>query len=127
MANAYLKKHIKEIVDTQLKDNNPKCTKETFNRLKALGYTEEKAKEMIAAVLTEEIYDVMKNQGIYNQERYEKKLTMLPKYLDKERGEVENYDKIEAAQKPILNENKVGRNDDCPCGSGKKYKKCCGK
>ncbi len=23
--------------------------------------------------------------------------------------------------------NKVGRNDACPCGSGKKYKKCCGK
>jgi uncharacterized protein YecA (UPF0149 family) len=21
---------------------------------------------------------------------------------------------------------KVGRNDTCPCGSGKKYKKCCG-
>jgi uncharacterized protein YecA (UPF0149 family) len=21
---------------------------------------------------------------------------------------------------------KVGRNDNCPCGSGKKYKKCCG-
>jgi len=27
---------------------------------------------------------------------------------------------------PIKNENKVGRNDPCPCGSGKKYKKCCG-
>jgi len=24
-------------------------------------------------------------------------------------------------------EPKVGRNDPCPCGSGKKYKKCCGK
>jgi preprotein translocase subunit SecA len=23
--------------------------------------------------------------------------------------------------------NKVGRNDPCPCGSGKKYKKCCGR
>ena len=23
-------------------------------------------------------------------------------------------------------EDKIGRNDDCPCGSGKKYKKCCG-
>ena len=23
--------------------------------------------------------------------------------------------------------NKVGRNDPCPCGSGKKYKNCCGK
>ncbi|RLD63238.1 MAG: hypothetical protein DRI84_09935 [Bacteroidetes bacterium] len=22
-------------------------------------------------------------------------------------------------------ESKVGRNDPCPCGSGKKYKKCC--
>jgi SWIM/SEC-C metal-binding protein len=22
--------------------------------------------------------------------------------------------------------NKVGRNDSCPCGSGKKFKKCCG-
>ncbi|SMQ81402.1 SEC-C motif-containing protein [Bacillus sp. OV166] len=28
---------------------------------------------------------------------------------------------------PILTENKVGRNDPCPCGSGRKYKKCCGK
>lgn len=26
-----------------------------------------------------------------------------------------------------INENRVGRNDPCPCGSGKKYKKCCGK
>ena len=29
--------------------------------------------------------------------------------------------------KTIVKEEKVGRNDACPCGSGKKYKKCCGK
>jgi preprotein translocase subunit SecA len=29
-------------------------------------------------------------------------------------------------KKPVTNGNKVGRNDLCPCGSGKKYKKCCG-
>lgn len=29
--------------------------------------------------------------------------------------------------KQVINESKVGRNDPCPCGSGKKYKKCCGK
>ncbi len=29
--------------------------------------------------------------------------------------------------KTIVNNNKIGRNDPCPCGSGKKYKKCCGK
>ncbi|MFA6797267.1 MAG: preprotein translocase subunit SecA, partial [Candidatus Paceibacterota bacterium] len=27
----------------------------------------------------------------------------------------------------IKNDSKIGRNDPCPCGSGKKYKKCCGK
>ena len=27
----------------------------------------------------------------------------------------------------VINEEKIGRNDPCPCGSGKKYKKCCGK
>lgn len=29
--------------------------------------------------------------------------------------------------KVIVNTNKIGRNDPCPCGSGKKYKKCCGR
>lgn len=29
--------------------------------------------------------------------------------------------------KTIVNETKIGRNDPCACGSGKKYKKCCGK
>ncbi len=28
---------------------------------------------------------------------------------------------------PAKADAKVGRNDPCPCGSGKKYKKCCGK
>ena len=30
-------------------------------------------------------------------------------------------------RQPISVEEKIGRNDPCPCGSGKKFKKCCGK
>lgn len=30
-------------------------------------------------------------------------------------------------KKPVVKEKKVGRNDPCPCGSGKKYKQCCGR
>jgi preprotein translocase subunit SecA len=30
-------------------------------------------------------------------------------------------------RKPIVKKQKVGRNDPCPCGSGLKYKKCCGR
>jgi preprotein translocase subunit SecA len=33
-----------------------------------------------------------------------------------------------APKKTVKREaEKIGRNDPCPCGSGKKYKKCCGK
>nr|WP_272917305.1 SEC-C metal-binding domain-containing protein [Halobacillus litoralis] len=27
---------------------------------------------------------------------------------------------------PFKQDRKIGRNEPCPCGSGKKYKKCCG-
>ncbi|QEK11333.1 preprotein translocase subunit SecA [Crassaminicella thermophila] len=30
-------------------------------------------------------------------------------------------------RKPVTKHNHVGRNEPCPCGSGKKYKKCCGR
>lgn len=33
----------------------------------------------------------------------------------------------ERNKQTITTDNKPGRNDPCPCGSGKKYKKCCGK
>lgn len=33
----------------------------------------------------------------------------------------------EEVKTPVRVGEKVGRNDPCPCGSGKKYKKCCGK
>ncbi len=51
----------------------------------------------------------------------------------------QNIERKEVSQKQMTNENKddtikrqakstkVGRNDPCPCGSGKKYKQCCGK
>ena len=43
------------------------------------------------------------------------------------RGDMPKESK-EVTHTPIVNnEPKVGRNDPCPCGSGKKYKNCCGK
>ena len=34
-------------------------------------------------------------------------------------------DKAQVKKQPVRKEKKVGPNDPCPCGSGKKYKKCC--
>ncbi|APH18632.1 preprotein translocase subunit SecA [Clostridium botulinum] len=38
-----------------------------------------------------------------------------------------NYDEDSVKKQPIKKENRIGRNDICPCGSGKKYKNCCGR
>ena len=43
-------------------------------------------------------------------------------------GETKPQNASESKPQPIRNEGpKIGRNDPCPCGSGKKYKNCCGK
>jgi len=39
----------------------------------------------------------------------------------------DDYDKTEEIKTVVRETPKVGRNDPCPCGSGKKYKKCCGR
>ena len=42
-------------------------------------------------------------------------------------AEQESGQQAEAPQQPMVRDTpKVGRNDPCPCGSGKKYKQCCG-
>ena len=52
--------------------------------------------------------------------------------FERERSLIEDMEEkksIKKAAKSIpttLEEPKIGRNDTCPCGSGKKYKKCCG-
>lgn len=46
----------------------------------------------------------------------------------REDGDWYFYDGQLVPQAPyVRKEAKVGRNDPCPCGSGRKYKKCCGK
>ncbi len=59
-------------------------------------------------------------------------LTVVPKIQSTERVEVAKATTAgfgggqkSVARKPAVSK-KVGRNDPCPCGSGKKYKKCCG-
>ncbi|EJT5924895.1 preprotein translocase subunit SecA [Clostridium perfringens] len=45
----------------------------------------------------------------------------------KETGASHGGDSQKIKKKPVKKEPKVGRNDLCPCGSGKKYKSCCGR
>lgn len=53
-------------------------------------------------------------------------------FEERREKELEEINMVSGGEAPVAvtvkrEEPKVGRNDPCPCGSGKKYKKCCGK
>ena len=50
-----------------------------------------------------------------------------PKKASNVVSEAAAAEEARAKAKPVRTGPKVGRNDPCPCGSGKKYKQCCGK
>ena len=77
--NHRLRGHILEVVDNQLRDGDPPITTETLSRLISEGFTKEKAKEMIAAVLLEEIYNTLKKNEPYDEDRYSRNLRKLGK------------------------------------------------
>lgn len=69
LANLRLKKLILEVVDNQLRENDPPVTRESYNRLIDAGYSVSEAKEKIGAVVIEEIYDVMKENQPYDEKK----------------------------------------------------------
>jgi hypothetical protein len=46
-------------------------------------------------------------------------------YWDDEQGDLDDDDERGYDQEPPVVRQKTGRNDPCPCGSGRKFKKCC--
>ena len=57
--------------------------------------------------------------------RMEVKQNFAPRQVTNAEGQTDG--KEAAKKKPTVKGNKIKRNDACPCGSGKKYKQCCGK
>ena len=69
MANLRMKKIILEVVDNQLRDNNPPMVREVYDRLIEEGYSTREVKEKIGAVVIDEIYDVMKENQPYDEKQ----------------------------------------------------------
>ena len=66
---------------------------------------------------------INKYKSDYLNNRIYSSATVL--FCSKAFSEIFNYISEPQPQKPVITE-KVGRNDPCPCGSGKKFKNCCG-
>jgi len=76
--NPYLRAAVMEVVENQLRNNDPPQTQQTFRRLIEAGYSEEEAKRLIGCVVSAEIFDVLKKNEPFNLERFVKALNKLP-------------------------------------------------
>lgn len=100
MANLRLKKNILEIVDNQLKANDPPCVKDIYEKLVDAGYSKSEAKDKIGAVVLEEIYDILKKGQSFDEEKYKSTLEeMLQQSIDYEddhhiRTEWDDWDEL---------------------------------
>ncbi len=95
-------------INDSLKTPNPIDTMEEDTEV-SLAFDKEKLYKNMVDAKADWLYELPQWEAIFDEET-RKKL-----YLEQKRSGTVHVGK------------KVGRNDPCPCGSGKKYKFCCGK
>ena len=76
--NPILRSTILEVVDNQLRDNDPPETRQTYKRLMADRCSASEAKRLIACVVVSELFEVMKQGRPFDQARFAAALSRLP-------------------------------------------------
>ena len=95
-------------INESLKEENPIEEMEE-DTVVSLAFDKEKLYKNMVAAKAAWLYELPQWDNIFSEEK---------------RKELYKEQKVSGT---IRKEKKVGRNDPCPCGSGKKYKKCCGR
>ncbi|MCI8835127.1 MAG: SEC-C domain-containing protein [Ruminococcus sp.] len=95
-------------INDSLKEANPIETMEEDTEV-SLAFDKEKLYKNMVDAKADWLYELPQWESIYDEE------TRKRLYREQKQSGT------------IRKEKKIGRNDPCPCGSGKKYKKCCGR
>ena len=95
-------------INDSLKEANPIEDMEE-DTVVSLAFDKEKLYKNMVAAKAEWLYELPQWETIFTEEK---------------RKELYKEQKNSGT---VRKDKKIGRNDPCPCGSGKKYKKCCGK
>ena len=95
-------------INDSLKEANPIETMEEDTEV-SLAFDKEKLYKNMVDARADWLYELPAWEEIFDQE------TRHRLYLEQRKSGT------------VVTGKKVGRNDPCPCGSGKKYKKCCGR
>lgn len=95
-------------INESLKEENPIETMDE-DTVVSLAFDKEKLYKNMVAAKADWLYELPQWKDIYSEE------------------ELKRFYKEQKESTTVRKGKKIGRNDPCPCGSGKKYKKCCGK
>ena len=95
-------------INDSLKEQNPIDDMTEYTEVN-LGFDKEKLYMNMVSCNAQWLYELPQWDNIFSVEK-RKEL-----YLTEKKSHT------------VVKEKKIGRNDPCPCGSGKKYKQCCGK
>ncbi len=123
MWNPFKKKDKNDAPETAGKESKKKSIEERL----------EKELDSLPAALKGKLKDpAVKKQFIDIAKRMEKdgvdfkSIRSMKKWMEAHKAEFKNQGDAPKVQTVVHEGPKIGRNDPCPCGSGKKYKKCCG-
>ena len=115
------------------KDPRQEYKREAFKQFtEMLDQFKSETVEMLARVQirsqeeVEEMERMQREAAMAQQKELEMQHAAAGQFGEEESGQ--EQEKQKPAQQPFVRSvKKVGRNDPCPCGSGKKYKQCCGR
>tara|TARA_Y100001954_G_scaffold239480_1_gene314497 strand:- start:4210 stop:6759 length:2550 start_codon:yes stop_codon:yes gene_type:complete len=115
--------HIKEGVNLRAyaqKDPLTEYKRESFNLFENMR--SEVKKSIVENIFTVQLYSQDEMQELKRQQQ-----AQLEAQLEAHKAEQKAQEEMaEGKRQPVRRKNKVGRNDPCPCGSGKKFKQCHG-
>ena len=74
-----LREAILEVINNQMRDNDPPETKQAFLRLQKEGFSKEETLKLIGCVVASEVFTVLKENRPYDNKKYISALKALPK------------------------------------------------
>ncbi len=77
--NPKLGKEILKVVENQIRDNDPAETRQTIERLKVEGWTDDEARRLVASAVSVELFHIMRDRETFNRKRFVWNLTHLPR------------------------------------------------
>lgn len=113
------------LVSRQLEQADPPEVGEAVAALQLAGYSRGRALHIVAELFSGHVWEALRGRQAFDRAAYARRLRALAR-MAAQAGPVAGRPGRDAMGKGRERRWAAGRNDPCPCGSGLKFKRCCG-